>query len=113
MNTDIFERIGKAAEKMDYELHYKLKHGNVKAFRRLYELELRRLWFICYHITQNAAYAAPLLIQSWKAAIEFLTEKKDPPRDNFNTFVSNEIFKRVKGNLEEDEQYSKCGNQQC
>lgn len=56
---------------MNYDRHYKLRRGNIKAFRELYHLELRRLWFICYHIAGEANKAAPLLINSWKKALLF------------------------------------------
>ena len=91
---------------MDYELHYKLKRGNYKAFRSLYELDLKRLWFICYHITQNVASAAPLLLRSWKAAIETIAGQENAPRDSFSALVSSEIFKSVTEKIEPDEDYA-------
>lgn len=90
---------------MDYDLHYRLKHGNFKAFRSLYDLELKRLWFICYHITQDVATAAPLLIQSWKAAIESISEQENTPRENFGTLVSAEILKRMTEDIPSDNDY--------
>ena len=90
---------------MDYELHYKLKRGNYKAFRSLYELELKKLWFICYHITQNVASAAPLLLRSWKAAIETIAGQENAPIDSFSALVSSEIFKAVTEKIEPDEDY--------
>ena len=90
---------------MDYDLHYKLKRGNYKAFRSLYELDLKRLWFICYHITQNVASAAPLLLRSWKAAIETIAGQENAPRDSFSALVSSEIFKAVTEKIEPDEDY--------
>ena len=90
---------------MDYELHYKLKHGNYKAFRSLYELELKRLWFICYHITQNVESGVPLLIRSWKVAIETIAGQENAPKESFSALVSAEIFKSVTKKLEFDEEY--------
>ena len=90
---------------MDYDLHYKLKRGNYKAFRSLYEPDLKRLWFICYHITQNVASAAPLLIRGWKEAIETLVKQENAPKDSFSTLVSVEIFKAITEKIESDEDY--------
>lgn len=90
---------------MDYDLHYKLKRSNYKAFQSLYDLELKRLWFICYHITQNVASAAPLLIQSWKAAIEFITKQDGTPRESFTELVSKEILKNLDNEVLQDESY--------
>lgn len=90
---------------MDYDLHYKLKRGNYKAFRSLYDLELKRLWFICYHITQDVASAAPLLIQSWKAAIEFVTKQDGAPKESFTELVSKEILKNLDNEVLQDESY--------
>ena len=90
---------------MDYDLHYKLKRGNYKAFQSLYELELKRLWFICYHITQDVTSAAPLLIQSWKAAIEFITKQDGTPRESFTELVSKEILKNLDNEVLQDESY--------
>ncbi len=90
---------------MDYDLYYKLKRGNFKAFRGLYNLELRRLWFICYHITQDVTSAAPLLVKSWKAAIETISEQESAPRDSFSALVSAEILKRVTQNIVCDEDF--------
>ncbi len=90
---------------MDYDLYYKLKRGNYKAFRSLYELELKRLWFICYHITQDTTTAAPLLIQSWNESVKFVTEQENQPFENFSQLVSSEIFKRIKEGLRSDESF--------
>ena len=90
---------------MDYDLHYKLKRGNYKAFRSLYEPDLKRLWFICYHITQNVASAAPLLLRSWKAAIKIIVGQENTPRDSFSALVSAEIFKAATENIKPDEDY--------
>lgn len=51
---------------MDYAQYYKLRRGNINAFRELYSIELRRMWFVCYHITQEVSKAAPLLLSGWK-----------------------------------------------
>ena len=55
---------------MDYDQYYRLRRGNVKTFRELYSMELRRMWFICYHITRDVSKAAPLLLSGWKKAME-------------------------------------------
>ena len=91
---------------MDYDLHHKLRRGNIKEFRTLYELELKRLWFICYHITQNVASAAPLLTQSWKAVMENICGQENAPRDSFSALVSAEIFKSANKGFEPDEKYA-------
>ena len=90
---------------MDYDLHYKLKRGNFKAFRSLYDLELKRLWFICYHITQDSSTAAPLLIQSWNEAVKFIIKQENPPSGSFSEFVSSEIFKKSSGELSADKSF--------
>ena len=90
---------------MDYDLHSKLKRGNYKAFQSLYEPNLKKLWFICYHITQSVASGAPLLTKSWKAAIETIVKQNNAPRDNFCTLVCTEIFKFASEKVESDEDY--------
>ena len=90
---------------MDYDLHYKLKRGNYKTFRSLYEPDLKRLWFICYHITQNPASGAPLLLKSWKGAIETIVKQETAPRDSFSALVSARILKAVTEKTEPDEDY--------
>ena len=90
---------------MDRDLHYKLRRGNFKAFRSLYESELKRLWFICYHITQDAACGAPLLLQSWKAAVETIVRQDNAPKDSFSALVSAEILKHTAQGIARDEDY--------
>lgn len=90
---------------MDYHLHYKLKRGNIKAFRGLYVLQLRRLWFICYHITHDVQKAAPLLINSWKLAVEKTVNSETPPQESFQAMVSAEIFKAASEEFESDDNY--------
>lgn len=90
---------------MDYDLHYKLRRGNIKAFRELYTLDLRRLWFICCHITEDVKKAAPLLINSWKAAIDKTVNTDTPPKESFGVLVSAEILKAVSNELESDDNY--------
>ena len=90
---------------MDYDLHYKLKRGNIRAFRELYEREIRRLWFICYHITQDAKKAVPLLLSGWKQAIEKTVSADSAPREDFNMLFSQSVFVLAGGELKSDEQY--------
>ena len=91
---------------MDYDQYYRLRRGNVKAFRELYSTELRRMWFICYHITQDVSKAAPLLLSGWKKVMEQIVEKSpDVPKHSFTTLVSTEFFKMASQGIENDEDY--------
>lgn len=91
---------------MDYDQYYRLRQGNVKAFRELYSTELRRMWFICYHITQDVSKAAPLLLSGWKKVMEQIVEKSpDVPKHSFTTLVSTEFFKMASQGIENDEDY--------
>lgn len=90
---------------MDYDLYYKLRRGNIKAFRELYTVDLRRLWFVCYHITRDVKKVALLLIKSWKAAIEKISVADKPPQESFGMLVSAEILKAVSKDLESDDNY--------
>lgn len=91
---------------MDYNQYYRLRRGNVKAFRELYSVELRRMWFICYHITQDVSKAAPLLLSGWKKAMEQVVVKSpDVPKDSFTALVSTEFFKMASQGMESDEDY--------
>ena len=91
---------------MDYDQYYRLRRGNVKAFRELYSMELRRMWFVCYHITQDVSKAAPLLLSGWKKAMERVVVKSpDVPKDSFTTLTSTEIFKMASQGIESDEDY--------
>lgn len=91
---------------MDYNQYYRLRRGNVKAFRELYSVELRRMWFICYHITQDVSKAAPLLLSGWKKVMEQVVLKSpDVPKDSFTALVSTEFFKMASQGMESDEDY--------
>ncbi len=90
---------------MDYEQYCRLKRGNIKAFRELYRLELRRLWFICYCIAEDVSRAAPLLLNSWRAAVERVVTSENVPDESFTVLVSAEIFKMASGELDSDEDY--------
>ena len=90
---------------MDYDLYYKLKRGNIRAFGSLYILELRRLWFICYHITQDVKKAAPLLLNSWRCAVQKAVTSKAPPKESFSALVSAEILQADFEKLESDADY--------
>ena len=91
---------------MDYDQYYRLRRGNVKTFRELYSMELRRMWFICYHITRDVSKAAPLLLSGWKKVMEQIVEKSsDVPKDSFTTLVSTEFFKMASQGIENDEDY--------
>lgn len=91
---------------MDYNQYYRLRRGNVKAFCDLYSVELRRMWFICYHITQDVSKAAPLLLSGWKKVMEQIVVKSpDVPKDSFTALVSTEVFKIASQGIESDEDY--------
>lgn len=91
---------------MDYDQYYRLRRGNVKAFRELYSVELRRMWFVSYHITQDVSKAAPLLLSGWKKAMEQVVVKSpDVPKDSFTALVSTEFFKMASQGMESDEDY--------
>ncbi len=91
---------------MDYAQYYKLRRGNINAFRELYSIELRRMWFVCYHITQEVSKAAPLLLSGWKKAMEQVVVKSsDVPKENFSALASAEIFKTAALGIEKDEDY--------
>lgn len=91
---------------MDYAQYYKLRRGNINAFRELYSIELRRMWFVCYHITQEVSKAAPLLLSGWKKAMEQVVVKSsDVPKENFSALASTEIFKTAALGIEKDEDY--------
>ena len=91
---------------MDYDQYYRLRRGNIKAFRELYSTELRRMWFVCYHIAQNVSKAAPLLLSGWKKAMEQIVVKSpDVPKDSFTALVSTEFFKMASQGIESDEDY--------
>lgn len=91
---------------MDYDQYYRLRRGNVKEFRELYSIELRRMWFVCYHITQDVSKAAPLLLGSWKKAMEqVVLRSSNVPKESFTALVSIEIFKMASQGIESDEDY--------
>ena len=91
---------------MDYDQYYRLRRGNVKEFRELYSIELRRMWFVCYHITQDVSKAAPLLLGSWKKAMEqVVSRSSNVPKESFTALVSIEIFKMASQGIESDEDY--------
>lgn len=91
---------------MDYDQYYRLRRGNVKAFRELYLVELRRMWFICYHITQDVSKAASMLLNGWKKVMErIVVESKDVPKEGFTALVSTEFFKMASQGIESDEDY--------
>ena len=91
---------------MDYDQYYRLKRGNIKAFHELSSLELRRMWFICYHITQDVSKAAPLLLRGWKKILEeIIVNFSDVPKDSFVSLVSAEIFKAAVQEIDKDDDY--------
>lgn len=89
---------------MDYDQYNRLRRGDIKAFRELYAIELRRMWFICYYITQDAGKAAPLLLRGWKKAVaQVVAKAPGVPKESFTASVSAEIFKMASQGIESDE----------
>lgn len=78
----------------------------MQVFRELNATELRRMWFVCYQITQDVSKAAPLLLGGWKKALEQVVVKSTAvPKDSFKALASTEIFKMASQGIERDEAY--------
>lgn len=90
---------------MDYDLQYKLKRGNIKAFHELYNSEIRRLWFICYQTTQDSGKAASLLLNGWKQALEEVILSDSVPQSNFRDIFSKNAFLLTRSELESSDEY--------
>lgn len=90
---------------MDYNQYYRLKKGNFKTFCELYPIELRRLWFVCYHITQDVSTAAPLLLSGWKKIVEQIIKSSDAPKESLIALASAEIFQLASQGIDSEEDY--------
>lgn len=93
---------------MDVNVHYKLSKGNMKAFRELCGQDLRRAWFICYHITKEPSRAAALLLAGWKAAVEKAVQSDVAPKEGFNALFAEELLKLNTDKVEIDETYKQA-----
>ena len=76
---------------MDTVLHGKLMKGNMQAYQQLCNEEMKRLWFVCFHITQKTETAAPLLQKVWKETLEEILSQKLAPKKSFQELAAEKI----------------------
>lgn len=77
---------------MEYELERKLKKGDIKAFRELYSSEIKRAWFLCCEITEDASKAAELLVRSVLKVTENTLNSVYLAEDNFKELLYSEVY---------------------
>ena len=90
---------------MDYDVYYKLRRGNSRAFRELCDNELRRLWFVCYQIMQDPGKAASLLLTGWKQTVEEIVLSDSVPQKGFREIFSQKAFASTRGELESSDEF--------
>ena len=90
---------------VDYELYYKIKKGNMKAFQALCREELNRSWFICFTATQDTGKAATLLLCAWKDAVNTMLCGKSPTNDSARALISRNTLKTALDGFEKDEDF--------
>lgn len=90
---------------MEYEFCKKLKKGDEKVFRMLIENELRRAWFVCYHITKDTETAAPLLIAAWNRSLTECLEAEKPPKCSFRELFAENLARSYLRKPESDSDY--------
>ena len=91
---------------MGYEQNEKLKRGDMRIFREVCRLELRRFWFICHCIAGDTEQAAPLLLDAWKKASEKVVTAAQTPEERFGMLVAAEVFQAAADGLSADPAYS-------
>lgn len=90
---------------MEQELLEGVKKGRRWALEILCQENLKRSWFLCYQLARDTAGAAPLLISSWKAALESMSVLKEPAEEDFETLLSGEILSRYQKGVERSEEF--------
>lgn len=85
---------------MSLEIYRKLQKGKAKYLNALYAEEIKRSWFICYHIAEYEEDYIPMLIDSWKAAIEEIIEATEPLPSNFREILYSKILKLLHTDIE-------------
>ena len=84
---------------MEQELFEGAKKHRKWALEMLCQENLKRSWFLCYRLAGDSAGAAPLLMESWKDALESVAARNEPPKEDFETILSGNILSRYEKGL--------------
>lgn len=85
---------------MDTAVYSKLRKGKSKALKFLYDEELKRSWFICYHISEYEEDYVPLFIDSWKKTVEYIINTDEVLSPNFYEILYLEVFKKARTEIQ-------------
>ena len=85
---------------MNIAVYTKLKKGKSKALQHLYSEELKRSWFICYHIADYEEDYVPLFVLGWKNAIRDIIESENEIREEFREILYTNILKVSSNEIE-------------
>lgn len=78
---------------MNVTVYAKLKKGKSKALQYLYSEELKRSWFICYHIAEYEEDYVSLFVLGWKNAIRNIVESENDINEEFRDILYINILK--------------------
>ncbi len=87
---------------MDLESYSKIKKGNGKYIQGLINTHSKKAWFMCYHLTNEVATAAPLFIKAFSETINGIAESNTAPRGDFKVLLYSNIFKLSQSKIEKD-----------
>lgn len=78
---------------MSQEVYSKLQKGKSKFLKYLYGEEIKRSWFISYHIADYEDEYISLFMASWENAVKFIIDSTDPLPTNFREILYVEMLK--------------------
>lgn len=78
---------------MSQEVYSKLQKGKAKFLKYLYGEEIKRSWFISYHIADYEDEYISLFMASWENAVKFIIDSTDPLPTNFREILYVEMLK--------------------
>lgn len=90
---------------MEQELFEGLKKGKTWALETLCQEQLRRCWFLCFQLAGDTTQAAPLLISSLKGVLGVLKGRKEPPKEDLQELLSQEILSQYRKGVEPLEEF--------
>lgn len=86
---------------MSQEIYSKLQRGKFKFLKYLYTEEIKRSWFISYHIADYEDEYISLFIASWENAVKLILDSVDPLPAHFREILYVEMLKLTIENAEE------------
>ena len=86
---------------MSQEIYSKLQRGKFKFLKYLYTHEMKRSWFISYHIADYEDEYISLFMASWENAVKLIIDSADPLPTNFREILYVEMLKLTIEDTEE------------